>query len=158
MVAIIANIPETLVIRTRDQELVEVNSAFIRESDFLKNELRSNPNPGEIIASVRSDLLKNAITVIGMCDTSAPYVLARSDDDLRAYMRTIPHITEFIQSMSLFDWLGLHNVSSKLQMDRLRDLFDGSLLVHPNVEQIRAIVLGMQPLLMPARGRAAEAA
>uniref|UniRef100_A0A7E4VVM0 BTB domain-containing protein n=1 Tax=Panagrellus redivivus TaxID=6233 RepID=A0A7E4VVM0_PANRE len=160
MDAIIANIPETLLIRTRDEELVEVSSTFIRESGFLKNELHHNPNPnpGEIVVTVRSVALRNAITMIEMCDTSTPYVRLISDDDLRAYMQTIPQITEFIQSLHAFHVLDFHNLSYVLEMDRLKDFFTGFLLRRCTRENMHVIVSCMHTFRRLTQGNAAEAA
>uniref|UniRef100_A0A7E4VG12 Skp1 domain-containing protein n=1 Tax=Panagrellus redivivus TaxID=6233 RepID=A0A7E4VG12_PANRE len=124
MASIIANLPETLKIRTSENEVVEVTGKLINESLVIKELFDKNGDikSDEITIEVKSKELKNAVKVLELCDLEKPHVSMSGYLDLATLKGANLEALEFLNSIPGDDMAALCNLSFTLELARLSDL------------------------------------
>uniref|UniRef100_A0A7E4W7H7 Skp1 domain-containing protein n=1 Tax=Panagrellus redivivus TaxID=6233 RepID=A0A7E4W7H7_PANRE len=144
MAAIVANLPETLKIRTVDDQVLEVTGKLINESAVIKQiyESKKDSNDTEITVPVKYSDLKTVMDVLDLCDLDTPHVLSTSKIDQRLFIEANQPAMEFLNSVWGEDFLAGIDLAHSLEIQRVVDL----LLVHvmnlakgKNTKEIRQI-------------------
>uniref|UniRef100_A0A7E4W6Z9 Skp1 domain-containing protein n=1 Tax=Panagrellus redivivus TaxID=6233 RepID=A0A7E4W6Z9_PANRE len=126
MAAIVANLPETLKIRTVDAQVLEVTGKLINESAVIKQiyESKKDSNDTEITVSVKYSDLKTAVDVLELCDLETPHVvLKKSKIDQRLFIEANQPAMEFLNSVWGEDFLASVHLAGELEISRLVDLW-----------------------------------
>uniref|UniRef100_A0A7E4VMW4 Skp1 domain-containing protein n=1 Tax=Panagrellus redivivus TaxID=6233 RepID=A0A7E4VMW4_PANRE len=123
MASPIANLPETLKIRTIDNQVIEVTGKLINESEVLKKayEMHDNSEVGEIVVSVVSEGLQNTLKLLEFYDLEKPYVPASSWSNRKPFMEESKAALEFLKSLPDDEMFAINYVVDGLDCKRLID-------------------------------------
>uniref|UniRef100_A0A7E4VDX9 Skp1 domain-containing protein n=1 Tax=Panagrellus redivivus TaxID=6233 RepID=A0A7E4VDX9_PANRE len=123
MASTIANLPETLKIRTSDNKVIEVTGKLINESYVVKElfEKKDDKNAIEITLPIKSFDLKSAVKALEMCDLETPHVPVTDPKGSRTLVQTHHNVMEFFESLQ-GDMISVSNVADVLECQRLKNL------------------------------------
>uniref|UniRef100_A0A7E4VB49 Skp1_POZ domain-containing protein n=1 Tax=Panagrellus redivivus TaxID=6233 RepID=A0A7E4VB49_PANRE len=120
MACIFANLPETLKIRTLDNQVVEVTGKLINESKVLKNafEMNEDPEVGEMIVPFESTALMMALEFLEFFDLDEPHY---PDFDRQVFIEANWPAMKFLAGMSDDNKAIMTHVVDYLECERLMD-------------------------------------
>uniref|UniRef100_A0A7E5A2E9 Skp1_POZ domain-containing protein n=1 Tax=Panagrellus redivivus TaxID=6233 RepID=A0A7E5A2E9_PANRE len=139
MASIIVNLPETIKIRTSDNEVLMATGKLINESEVLKKafEMQHSPEADEIPVPVESASLKKALEFLEYFDLDEPYT---PDLNREIFEQANVPAMKFLAGMPEADKVLMQQAIDILQCNRLADcllLFILDALNKQKVYQIR---------------------
>uniref|UniRef100_A0A7E4W726 BTB domain-containing protein n=1 Tax=Panagrellus redivivus TaxID=6233 RepID=A0A7E4W726_PANRE len=115
----IVNLPQTMKIRTEDNQIMELNGKLFNESVALREafEMHDDPEVSEIPVPVESADFKNALNLLSFFDLDKPY---HPELDCRFLQADQPPM-KFLHALSDDDKAGMEIAIDYLECERLDD-------------------------------------
>uniref|UniRef100_A0A7E4VPB4 SKP1-like protein n=1 Tax=Panagrellus redivivus TaxID=6233 RepID=A0A7E4VPB4_PANRE len=120
MISTIVNLPETLKIRTLDNQVMDVTGKLINESKILKNafEMHEDPEVGEMLVPAESTALMLALEFLEYFDLDEPH---NPDFDRQTFLEANRPAMKFLAGLPEGDKARMTHVIDYLECDRLID-------------------------------------
>uniref|UniRef100_A0A7E4VFT4 Magnesium transporter n=1 Tax=Panagrellus redivivus TaxID=6233 RepID=A0A7E4VFT4_PANRE len=125
MTTVTPNLPETVMIRTLDNQVMEVTGKLIDESqvaNWMYETHRNTGATGAMFLPVQSAHLRHALEALALCDLDTPHVLF-DRDEREAFTQANQPVMDYFHSQPNEAMVGIHSVMDVLSMPRLGDLW-----------------------------------